>query len=204
MTKIKLCGLSRPCDIEAANQLQPDYIGFVFAPKSKRCIMPEQAAELKRRLLPEIKAVGIFVNEYIKTIAGLLHNGTIDMVQLHGRETGEYIRKLRTYTDKPVIQAFRMETEADAAEAECSLADYILLDSGAGTGTVFDWKLLPGIRRPYFLAGGLDINNVTSALQVLHSFGVDVSSGIETNGQKDKLKMAAFVTAVRNATRKDV
>lgn len=197
MTKIKLCGLSRPCDIEAANQLMPEYIGFVFAPKSKRHVSSEQAAELKRLLAPEIKAVGVFVNETPEGIASLLNSGVIDLAQLHGNENEDDIKKLRTLTDRPVIKAFRAGTAKDIAEAACSTADYILLDSGAGTGTVFDWGLLRKLSRPYFLAGGLGAGNVEQAIKTLRPFAVDVSSGIETNGVKDKEKMAAFVAAVR-------
>lgn len=202
MTKIKLCGLSRPCDIEAANAWQPEYIGFVFAPKSKRYVAPEQAKGLKRLLAPEIKAVGVFVNERPETVAKQLHDGVIDIAQLHGDEDEAYIRQLRTLTDRPVIQAFRIETAGDVACAEESAADEILLDSGAGTGTVFDWDLIRNIKRPYFLAGGLSAENVGEVVTMLHPYGVDVSSGIETNGYKDKSKMAAFVAAVRRGDRR--
>ena len=201
MTKIKLCGLSRPCDIEAANQLKPDYIGFVFAPKSKRYVTYRKAAELKRRLSPEIKAVGVFVNECPQETAKLLKNGIIDMVQLHGGEAEDDIASLRRLTDRPIIKAFRIETAYDIKAANQSTADYILLDSGAGTGTVFDWGLATSIVRPYFLAGGLDADNVADAVRALRPFAVDVSSGIETDGLKDKAKMAAFIAAVRKEDR---
>lgn len=197
MTRIKLCGLSRPCDIEAANELKPEYIGFVFAPKSKRYVTFEKAEELKRLIAPEIKAVGVFVDETPNVIAELLNNGVIDIAQLHGNEGKEYLEKLRALTDKPIIKAFRIETETDIADAEHSSADYILLDSGTGTGTVFDWKLIQNIKRPYFLAGGLSLDNVENAVNMFHPYAVDVSSGIETDGLKDKAKMAAFVAAVR-------
>lgn len=201
MTKIKLCGLIRRCDIEAANELRPDYIGFVFAPKSRRYIAPEKAAELKRRLDPAIQAVGVFVNESPEIIAAMLSSGTIDMAQLHGSESEEYIHQLRLLTDRPIIKAFQIETEQDMAAAQASSADLVLLDSGAGTGTAFDWNLIQNIQRPYFLAGGLDPDNVASAIRTLHPYGVDVSSGIETGGLKDKNKMAAFVAAVRKEDR---
>mgnify|MGYP004670890373 FL=1 len=201
MTKIKLCGLSRPCDIEAANQLKPDYIGFVFAPKSKRYVTYRKAAELKSRLSPEIKAVGVFVNECPQETVKLLKNGIIDMVQLHGGEAEDDIARLRRLTDRPIIKAFRIETADDIKAANQSTADYILLDSGAGTGTVFDWSLVNSIGRPYFLAGGLDADNVADAVKALRPFAVDVSSGIETDGLKDKAKMAAFIAAVRKEDR---
>lgn len=201
MTKIKLCGLSRPCDIEAANKLKPEFIGFVFAPQSRRYATPQKAAELKQLLSPEIQAVGVFVNEDAETVIDLLRNGVIDIAQLHGDEDEGYIRRLKQLTDKPIIKAFRVEAVSDIAGTEQCSADYILLDSGAGTGTVFDWSLLQNIRRPYFLAGGLSPDNAENAVTTLHPFAVDVSSGIETGGKKDKEKMAAFVAAVRKEDR---
>ena len=202
MTKIKLCGLSRSCDIEAANELKPDYIGFVFAPKSKRYATPEKAMELKSLLAAEIQTVGVFVNEKPENIAKLLQDGIIDIAQLHGAEDEDYITRLRQLTDKPIIKACRIETTYDIENAEQSTADYILLDSGAGTGTVFDWQLIQNIKRPYFLAGGLSPDNAADAINTLHPYAVDVSSGIETNGLKDKTKMAAFVAAVRKEEEK--
>ena len=201
MTKIKLCGLSRPRDILAANQLRPEYIGFVFAPKSSRYISSEQARELKALLSSQIRTVGVFVNEGIDRVEELLNSGVIDLAQLHGSEDADYIRQLRTRTGKPVIQAFRITSEEDVKWAEHSIADHILLDAGAGTGTVFDWSMLRQIRRPYFLAGGLGPENVKGAVERLHPYAVDVSSGIETDGSKDPEKMAAFVTAVRKGAR---
>ena len=196
-TKCKLCGLTRPADIAAANALMPEYIGFVFAPKSRRYLPPAQAAELKRQLAPGIAAVGVFVNEAPETVADLLNQGIIDAAQLHGREGEDYIQHLRTLTDKTILQAFKIATPQDVERAEQSTADFILLDSGAGSGTTFDWALLQSIRRPYFLAGGLDAQNVANAIHALHPYAVDVSSGIEENGRKDAEKMAAFVAAVR-------
>ena len=196
--KIKLCGLTRPCDIEAVNELQPDYIGFVFAKKSRRYVSPEKAEELKAMLAPGIQAVGVFVNEEPEQIAALFEAGTIDVAQLHGQESETEIRRLRELTDHPLIQAFRIDTEQDVERANASTADYVLLDSGAGgTGTVFDWDLLRAIRRPYFLAGGLDTENLGTVKAKLNPYGVDVSSGIETGGYKDKEKMTAFVAAAR-------
>lgn len=197
-TKIKLCGLSRLCDIEAANELKADYIGFIFAAKSHRYVTFEKAAELKRNLSTEIKAVGVFVNETPETVAELLNTGTIDLAQLHGKEDEEYIRRLRELTDKPLIKAFRIDTDADIATAKASTADYILLDSGdGGTGTSFDWNLVRDIGRPWFLAGGLDADNVREAIRKLSPYAVDVSSGIETEKVKDREKMKAFVNDVR-------
>lgn len=197
MTKIKLCGLTRPEDIQAANELLPEYIGFVFAPKSHRYVSPEQATALRKLLAPGIIAVGVFVNEAPEAVAELLNRGIIDMAQLHGNEDAAYLQRLRALTGKPLIRAFRVKTQQDIASAEESEADYVLLDSGAGTGTVFDWTLLQAVRRPYFLAGGLDPSNAARAVREFHPYAVDVSSGIETDGRKDPIKMAEFVSAVR-------
>lgn len=204
MTKIKLCGLKRPQDIQAANELLPAYIGFVFAPKSRRYVHPDRAEELRRMLNPGIIPVGVFVNETPETVAALLDRGIIDIAQLHGKEDEAYIRRLRQLTKKPLIQAFRVDTPADVAAAQASTADYVLLDSGTGgTGTCFDWSLLQDIQRPYFLAGGLTPENVGGAVATLHPYAVDVSSGIETDGAKDKEKMTQFVRAVRGVPGKD-
>lgn len=197
MTKIKLCGLTRPCDIEYVNELLPEYIGFVFEPKSRRYITPEKAQQLRRMLDGRITPVGVFVDENIDVIADLVKREIIDVVQLHGNESEQYIEDLRRVIDCPVIKAFRIESEADIVSANNSSADYVLLDSGGGTGKVFDHSLLKDIARPYFLAGGLTPENVETAVKQLKSFAVDVSSSLETDGFKDKIKMTAFVNAVR-------
>ncbi|MDD6276377.1 MAG: phosphoribosylanthranilate isomerase [Clostridia bacterium] len=197
MTKIKFCGLTRPCDIEAVNELKPEYIGFVFYEKSKRNVTAELAGELKKLLIDEISAVGVFVDSPIEYVASLLNNGIIDIAQLHGSEDEGYIKKLRSFTDKPIIKAFKIKDKTDITEAEKSSADYVLLDSGCGTGSAFDWNLIKDIKRPYFLAGGLNLENIENAVSILAPFAVDVSSGIETNGLKDKNKMREFVCTVR-------
>lgn len=197
MTKIKLCGLKRACDITWANELQLDYVGLVFAKDSRRYVMPKEAAGLKTMLSPSIQAVGVFVNEDTDTIAGLAGRGIIDAVQLHGKEDERYIRKLREQINIPIVQAFRIRSGEDVKMAERSLADMVLLDAGAGCGEVFDWNLLKEIRRPYFLAGGLTSENVSEAMRILQPFAVDVSSSLETEGVKDGKKMTAFVEAVR-------
>lgn len=197
MTKIKMCGLSRPCDIVAANAIRPEYIGFVFYPKSKRNVTPEQAAQLKKRLSPAIQAVGVFVDAAPEAVSALLRQGVIDIAQLHGHEDEAYLASLRQLTDKPLLQAFRIAEADDVTRAMQSSADMVLLDAGMGSGEGFDWTLVRKIDRPYFLAGGLDADNVTAAIRQLHPYAVDVSSGIETDGQKDKEKMAAFAAAVR-------
>lgn len=200
MTKLKLCGLVRICDIEAVNRLNPEYIGFVFAKKSRRYVDPAQAWELRARLDKGISPVGVFVNESPEAIADLVRSGIIDVVQLHGSEDEDFLRKLRELVSCPIIKAFSVKTPQDVRIACESSADLILLDSGGGgTGTVFDWDLLEPIRRPWFLAGGLSPENAADAIWRLAPYGVDVSSGIETDGVKDIQKMNDFVRAVRGA-----
>lgn len=197
MTRIKLCGLSRICDIEIANKIQPEYIGMVFAKKSKRYVSVEKAKALKELLDPKIKACGIFVDEDLEKIAKIANENIIDIIQIHGNEDNNYIQNLRNLVNKPIIKAYKIKNNCDIAEIEASLADYILLDSGAGTGEVFDWQIIRNIKREYFLAGGLNLENIAKALAELKPFAVDISSGIETNGFKDKDKMTAFTLAVR-------
>ena len=203
MTQIKLCGISRMCDIEAVNQIKPEYIGFVFAKKSRRYVSPEVAAQLKAALLPDIQTVGVFVDEPVEQVADLYRQGIIDIAQLHGREDENYIHKLKTLCGCPVIKAFTVqniinETCVDIEAIENCCADYVLLDSGAGSGETFAWNLIQHVKRPYFLAGGLNVENVDRAIDTLHPFAVDVSSGIETDKVKDKAKMEAFAANVRN------
>lgn len=201
-TKIKLCGLSRPCDIEAVNRLQPEYIGFVFAKKSSRYVSPDQAAALKKILSPAITAVGVFVREEVGQVADLLAAGVIDAAQLHGGEDEAYIGRLRERTDKPIIKAFRVDGGQDIQRAQACTADYVLLDSGnGGTGTAFDRRLLARMQRPYFLAGGLDPSSVAEAVERWKPYAVDVSSGVETEGKKDPEKMRVFIENVRSNRR---
>ena len=183
------------------NELKPDYAGFVFYEKSRRYVSVEEAETLKEMLLPDIQAVGVFVDAPVTTVADLLQRGIIDAAQLHGREDETYLQNLREKTDKPILQAFRIRNTEDLKRAERSDADMILLDAGAGNGKVFDWSLLQNFGRPYFLAGGLDPSNAGQAVRELHPYGLDVSSGIETEGRKDKTKMAAFMEAVRKENR---
>lgn len=197
MTKIKLCGLKRPCDIAYVNELAPDYIGFVFAKKSKRYVSPEEAKVLRSRLQTGIVPVGVFVDEEKELVAKLVKQNIIEAVQLHGQETEEYIQELRTMVSCPIIKAFRMESDADVAAAKESLADYVLLDSGGGSGATFDWSMLKEMNRPYFLAGGLTSENVAEAIRKLQPFAVDASSSLETGGVKDRDKMTNFVQVVR-------
>ena len=202
MTKIKFCGLSRTCDIDFANEIMPDYAGFVFYEKSRRNVSFEQAEKLKKILNPEIKTVGVFVNETPEKI--LSFSSVFDLIQLHGNEDKFYIEKLKNLTGKKIIKAFKIKDTGDVEAALKSSADYIMFDSGQGTGKNFDWDLIKNVNqqsaadRPYFLAGGLGVENVKDAIKSLNPFAVDVSSGIEINGFKDKSKMTAFAAAVRN------
>ena len=199
-TKIKICGLSRIEDISVANQLLPDFIGFVFWDKSKRNVTKEQAADLKRYLDKKIRAVGVFVDADIDFIADLVSCGIIDVAQLHGSENEEYIKRLRDKIANTsnintcrIIKAFNINHMNSLDEAENSSADYIMLDSGKGSGVTFDWSMLSGLTRPYFLAGGLSPDNVGEVIKTLHPYAVDVSSGVEIDGVKDADKMRRFV-----------
>ena len=218
MVKVKFCGLTREEDIRAVNELHPDYIGFVFAKKSRRYVSPERAAALKALLGPGITAVGVFVDEDPCLIAELVSEGIIDIPQLHGSESDEYIHELeelivemkkkalrngRSFDEltvgiAPMIQAFKIGSIDDVRKASRSSADMILLDSGAGSGKEFDWSLLKEIKRPYFLAGGLSADNARKAIEELEPYALDVSSGIETDGFKDKEKMVRFMKNVRD------
>ena len=197
MTKIKFCGLKRPEDIKYANELKPDFIGFVFAPGRKRTVDVDTAKELKNLLDPKIKAVGVFVDEDVKVVAKLLNDGIIDIAQLHGNEDEEYIKKLRALSSKKIIKAILIQSVEDIKKADESSADYVLLDSGTGSGLKFDWDLIKGVNRPYFLAGGLNCDNIENAVETLHPYAVDVSSGIETDGFKDFDKMETFKEIIR-------
>jgi phosphoribosylanthranilate isomerase len=199
MTKIKLCGLSRTEDIEAVNELLPDFMGFVFYEKSVRNVSFDRAKELKSRLDPRIKAVGVFVDEDPEFIKKLTSENVIDIIQLHGSEDETYVENIKAATGRPVIQAFKVKEPRDVEKANNSKADYILLDSGMGTGKPFNWELLQGIKRDYFLAGGLFPENVKEAIETVKPYAVDVSSGIETDKKKDVDKMRRFVDNVRNA-----
>ena len=197
MTGIKFCGLRREEDILTANELRPDYIGFVFAEKSRRAVTRETAARLRALLREDIPAVGVFVDAQPETVAFLLEEGIINLAQLHGREDAEYIARLRDLSGKPIIQAFRIRSSGDVKRAEKSSADYVLLDAGAGDGETFEWELAESVARPCFLAGGLTPENAGEAVERLHPFALDVSSGIETDGVKDPEKMRAVMRAVR-------
>lgn len=195
MTKVKICGLFRECDIDYVNEAMPDYIGFVFA-KSPRQVSAETAKLLRNRLHPGIVPVGVFVNAEQEEILRLCEEQVIGMIQLHGQEDDLYIKALKSRTGVPVIKAVRM----DAANTQRTLpseADFLLLDSGkGGTGKAFDWGQIPAISQPYFLAGGINETNIRAAVR-MHPYCVDISSGTETGGVKDKNKILRLVREVR-------
>ncbi|WOC32404.1 MULTISPECIES: phosphoribosylanthranilate isomerase [Caproicibacterium] len=197
MTKIKICGLTRPQDIEAVNAARPDFAGFVFAEKSRRRVTPAQAAALRRALRFGIVPVGVFANQPVQEILSMLSAGTIAVAQLHGQEPEEMVRQIQQ-AGFPVIRAFRVQSAADAARALNSTADVLLLDSGSGSGRTFDWNLIPDIRRPWFLAGGLCAENAAEAVRQVRPWGADVSSGVETDGVKDAAKIAELIRRIRN------
>lgn len=196
MTKIKLCGIKCEEDIKVVNEVLPDYIGFVFAGKSKRYISFDKAKKLKNQLDDRIKAVGVFVNDDIENIAYLVKNKIIDIVQLHGNEDESYINTLKTKINVPIIYAYQIKSKVDIKSINKN-TDFILLDAGAGCGETFDETLLEGFDNEYFLAGGLSIDNIKEKIMKLHPYGVDVSSGIETEGKKDAAEIRKFVSLVR-------
>jgi len=198
MVKVKICGLLRPCDIDAVNAEKPDYIGFVFA-ESRRKVTLTQAAELKNLLLPDIIPVGVFVNEPIENILSLVSEGIIDVIQLHGSESEAYIQKLKLLTAKPVIKAIAVQCKGDVQKWSGSEADYLLLDhKGGGTGQSFNWDMIGEVDKPYFLAGGLNPKNIVEAIGKTTPYAVDVSSGVEAEGLKDPAKIKEFIRRVRD------
>lgn len=197
-TKIKICGLMSERDINYANSLSPDFVGFVFVRGSRRYVSPDIAANLRMRLQTSVMTVGVFVNEKFDNAINMTRQGVLDIVQLHGQEDDDYIVSFRETTGKPIIKAFKVESINDVDRAIDSPADYILFDNGAGgTGRTFDWTLVRHIERPFFLAGGLDPYNVKAAVSSTNPYAVDVSSGVEKEGIKDFEKMQNFINAVR-------
>ena len=198
--KIKLCGMFRGCDIDYANEAMPDFIGFILGfPKSHRNIDMGTARQLRSQLSPEIKAVGVFVNSPETTCAEYANRGIIDVIQLHGSEDAEFIRRLRELTDAPIIKAAKIRTPEDISEVQRLGADFVLLDNGTGTGEMFDHSLLDGaeIRQPFFLAGGLTPENLRQAAESARPYCVDLSSGVETEKLKDREKMLEAVRIIR-------
>lgn len=201
MTLVKICGLTRLEDVEAVNALIPDMAGFVFYRPSRRCVSGDAARELGYGLSPSIVKVGVFVDEDPLVIADLVGSGIIDAVQLHGVEDGAYIHGLRRLVDVPIIKTFLVRDPRDIGAANRSDADCVLLDAGMGSGMTFDWSLLDGMERDYILSGGLNPGNIRDAVEMLHPYGVDVSSGVETDGRKDPSKMSAFLRTVHGISR---
>lgn len=197
MTKIKICGLMSAQDAQYANAVRPDLAGMILSQGFRRTVSAETAREIRTALDSGIPAVGVFVNAQIPEIAAFAARGIIQLVQLHGKEDAAYIRGLRMICDLPVIQAFKIASQADIELAAQSDADIVLLDSGTGTGKPFDHSLLAGFPRPYFLAGGLSPENAAALIAQHQPYGADVSSGVETDGKKDLAKMQAFADAVR-------
>ncbi|MDR0570875.1 MAG: phosphoribosylanthranilate isomerase [Clostridiales Family XIII bacterium] len=211
MSLIKICGLSRLEDIEAANACLPDFIGFVFA-ESRRRVTAGQAAVLKERLSPRIKAVGVFVNAPLEEVRALREGGVIDMAQLHGDEDEEYMRRLKDVCHIPIIKALRLgasgqsgppSPQAGGTDGELARgADYLLFDAftegeRGGSGNSFDWSLTPPTAKPFFLAGGLGAGNLAEAIRRLRPYGVDLSSGAEIDGRKDFGLMSRLVEIAR-------
>ncbi|WP_295594171.1 phosphoribosylanthranilate isomerase [uncultured Methanobrevibacter sp.] len=198
MAKIKICGLKRLEDIEIVNKYKPDYIGFVFA-DSKRKVTSDLAFKMKKNLDSSIKSVGVFVDEDIDVIIKLYDEGIIDIAQLHGLENEEYIKKLKQKSNYKleIINAIEMSDEKDLKEYDNSLADYLLLDSGKGSGKTFDWRLIrKDLKKEFFLAGGLNSKNISKAIEEFNPYAVDLSSSVETDGYKDELKIKEVMEEV--------
>lgn len=196
--KVKICGLSREIDIDYVNSVKPDYIGFVFA-SSKRQVSIEQAMILKKRLNHDILAVGVFVDDDICRIKEIFNLGIIDIVQLHGHEDELYISKLKEVISCPIIKAIKINSQDDLDISYD--VDYYLLDNKvSGSGVSFDWSLIKKLDHPTFLAGGINLNNINDAISVC-DYGVDISSGVESNGFKDFDKIREVVRRVRDGKR---
>ena len=198
MVKVKICGLSRPCDIDAVNDEKPEYVGFVFA-ESRRKVTPQFALDLRKKLNPDIIPVGVFVNDDPEYIVSLARQGIIGVIQLHGSENEEYICGLKAVADMPVIKAVAVVNKGDVQKWAETSADYLLFDGkNSGSGQSFDRDLIGKVEKPFFLAGGLCGKNIMAALEKVKPFAVDVSSGVETDGFKDPAKIREFIRMVRN------
>ena len=199
MTKIKICGLFRACDVEAVNVYKPDWCGFIINfPRSHRNLESDAVRALRSKLDPGITPVGVFVDQPVADVAALLNDGTISVAQLHGHEDADYIARLRALAPGCEIwKAIKIRSRADLDAANASPADLVVLDNGYGTGQTFDWSLAGGIERPFLLAGGLTPENIPDAIARLHPFGLDISSGVETDKLKDENKIRAAIAAAR-------
>ena len=203
--RIKICGLFRDEDIEYVNEAQPDFAGFVFAP-SKRQVSPAHAAALRGRLSDNIIPVGVFVNSAIAEIAALYNENVIAIAQLHGDEDEAYIAQLKEASAiggrEPIILIKAIKSKEIGYLPPCppwlNLINYFLFDSGAGSGKTFNWDTLnaQSFSKPWFLAGGITAGNIAQAM-ALHPFAVDVSSGAETDGVKNREKILQLTEMVR-------
>jgi phosphoribosylanthranilate isomerase len=200
LVKVKICGLRRKEDIEYANELKPDYVGFVFA-KSKRQVEVEQALYLISLLDKEIKTVGVFVNEPVENALKIAQTLNLDVLQFHGDETQDYIDNFKNFT---VWKAIRIKDKEDLEKTKefkvnSFVFDTLTKNEYGGTGKTFNWEVLKEIELnvPIILAGGLNENNVEEAIKIVDPYAVDVSSGVETEGYKDFKKMKSFIEKVR-------
>ncbi len=200
MSKVKICGIYREEDMKAINETIPDYIGFILNfPKSHRNISYDQACLLRNKLIHNIQVVGVFVNAEIECIQTFVQHGIIDIIQLHGDEDDSYIESLRNQIPNVEIwKAYQIKKKEDIEQARSSIADRIVLDNGYGTGQCFDWSLVTNLTKPVILAGGLNPENIVEAIQTIHPYAIDISSGVETNKQKDPNKIHAAVLAARS------
>lgn len=206
--KIKTCGLFREEDINYANELKPDYIGFVFA-ESKRKVGVEKAYNLKNKLDKEIKSVGVFVNDNLDFILNLIRGKIIDIIQLHGNEDNNFLDNLKTKTNAKIIKFIPVENADSILNSLNIFSDFILLDNlKGGVGKTFNWnylkeafesnkKFIEVFNKKYFLAGGLNKENINEALK-FNPYCVDLSGGLETNGIKDFEKMKYIINITKN------
>ena len=198
MVKIKICGLRRLEDIEIVNKYKPDYIGFVFA-DSKRKVSHEQASKMKDYLSSDIISVGVFVNADCEEILKLYNDGIIDMAQLHGDENEEYINYLKEKTNNElkIIKAIEMSHDNDLFNYDDSQADFLLLDSGKGSGKTFDWSLIrKNLKKEFFLAGGINSENAVQAIDEFSPYAIDLSSSLEVDGFKDEKKVKEIMEVI--------
>ena len=196
---IKICGIRRMEDIEIINKYKPEYIGFIFAP-TRRYVSPDFAAELKSRLADGIKAVGVFVNESAEKVLQIAKTVPLDVIQLHGDEDEEYIKSLGHGYE--IWKAARLnggEKIPEIAGAARILLDKYDANEYGGIGKTFDWSAGAEIRKgtPVMLAGGLNKENVSRGIEIFNPAGVDISSGVETDGVKDEDKIREFIKTVR-------
>ena len=207
-TQVKICGITRPADIDILNTVQPDYAGFVFAGMSRRYITPAKAEQLIKKLSPQIQKVGVFVDEQSAVIENLVRNLPLDVVQLHGNEDEATVQRIKQTTKAKVWKAVRVKNGGDIDKWQDSSADMLLFDtyskdSYGGTGEIFNWQLLQNIKRPFILAGGLNTQNIARAIRTCRPYGVDISSGAETDYIKDKRKIKQLMLTIRKVDNHD-